>query len=115
MAVAYRIQDLEECLLGHEIVSNIMASLGNTREQITFGAVLQDHVCAVVGIHDGHQRHHVGVMACFMVKLYFPLLELALPWIQADFAQSLDGITGLSVNVDSCINHTIGSYPNDTR
>lgn len=49
-----------------------------------------------------------------MVKLNLPLLELALPWIQADLAQGLDGITGLSVNVDSCINHAIGSNPNDT-
>lgn len=54
MAVANRIQDLEKCLLGHQIVSNVAASLSDTGEQVTFRAVLEDDVCAVVGIHDGH-------------------------------------------------------------
>ena len=52
-------------------------------------------------------------MARFVVKLDFPLLKLALSWIQADLVQSLDGIRGIGVNIDGCVNHTVGSNTKD--
>lgn len=44
-----------------------------------------------------------------MVKLDFPLLKLALPNVQANFVQSLDGIGCAGMDIHSCIYYTIRS------
>lgn len=52
VAVFHGIQDLEESALGHGIVTNVLALLGDVGEQVTFWAVFNDNVCAVGGVHD---------------------------------------------------------------
>lgn len=42
------IENLEEDGLGHEVVSDIVSSLGDVREQVAFWAVLQNNKGAVV-------------------------------------------------------------------
>ena len=110
MAKVDCIQNLEESMLGHGVVVKILTFLRDAREEITFRAILKDHKCTVVGRHYLNHGHHIGVMASLMVKLYLTLLECLLSGIQANLVQSLDRIRNIRVDIDRCINDTIGSH-----
>jgi hypothetical protein len=52
MAVFNGIQNLEESALGHGIITDVFALLGDVGEQVTFWAVFDDNVCTVRSVHD---------------------------------------------------------------
>jgi hypothetical protein len=81
MAKLHGIQNLKESSLGQGIITNELALLGDIREQVTFGTILHDNVCAVGRVHDLYQRDNIGVKTGLMVELNFSLLELPLPWL----------------------------------
>ena len=115
MAEVDRIQNLEERILGHGVIVKILTFLRYTREEITFGAKLQNHKCAVVGRHDLNHGHHIGMMAGLMMKLYLPLLECLLSGIQANLIQSLNRVRDIRVDIDRCVYDTIGTHSQYTR
>ena len=114
MAKTYTVQYLEECLLDQVVISNVVAPLGYTREQVAFGAVFKHNESTVIRIHNLHQRHHIGMVASLMVELYLPLLKSSLSRIQADLVQSLDRISDVRVYVDRRIDHTVCTYTQDS-
>jgi hypothetical protein len=115
MAKLNRVQDLQECSLGHIIISVIMATFSDTRKQVTFGAKLQHDKDGIASVHDLKEGNHIGMMAGFVVQLNLPLLEPALPMVQTDLVQGLDGVGHVGRLVDGGVHHAIRSYPDDSR
>lgn len=109
VAILYGIQNLEKGPLRKSVVSNVLALLRDIGEEVTFRAVLNDHIGAVRGIHDLYQGNHIGVGAGLVVELDLPLLELLLPRLQAKLVESLDGIGGVGVDVQSGVHYSIGA------
>lgn len=114
VAVLDGIQDLEESVLGHGIVPDILALLGDVGEEIAFGAVFNDNVCAVWGVHDLYQRHDVGVGAGLVVEMNLALLELALARLQTNLVECLYGIGDVCLNVHGCVHDSVGSNSKDS-
>jgi len=110
VAVLDSIQDLEKSALGHGIVSNVLALLGDVGEQITFWAVFNDNVCAVGRIHDLDQRDDIRVSAGLVVQLDLTLLELSLARLKTDLVKCLYGIGDVGLDVHGCVDYAVGSY-----
>ena len=115
MAEVDRIQNLEERILGHGVIVQILTFLRYTREEITFRAELQDHKCAVVGRHYLNHGHYIRMVAGLMVKLYLPLLECLLSGIQANLVQSLHSVRDIRVDIDRCVYDSIGTHSQYAR
>lgn len=47
VAVAYGVQDLEECSPGKLVIAGVPSALSDVGEEVAVGAVLQDYVCAL--------------------------------------------------------------------
>jgi hypothetical protein len=63
VAILDSVQDLEKSSLGQDIISYIVAMFGDTGEQVTFGAKLDDNVDAVERIHNTDKGNHVRMLA----------------------------------------------------
>ena len=81
MAERHRIQQLQKCSFGHEVVSNVVAPFCDARKKVALGTKFQDHIGAVIGVHYLHQGNNIWVVAGLMMELYFPLLKFALPGV----------------------------------
>lgn len=114
VAVLDGIQDLEEGPLGKSIITNKLALFGDVGEQVTFGAVLNDNVGAVRGVHDLYQGNNIGMGTGLVVELDLPLLELVLPGLEANLVQGLDGIGGVCVDVYGRVDDAVGTNAQDT-
>jgi hypothetical protein len=99
MAILDSIQDLEESPLGKSIITNILSLFGDIRKEVTFGAVLNNNICAVWGVHDLGKGYHVGMGAGTMVELNFSLLEFSLTRLEAKLVQRLHSIGCVGLNV----------------
>lgn len=109
MAMLNSVQDLQESVLGHPVVTNKVTLLGNIGEQITFGAKLNDHKNAIRTVQDADQGNHIGMLASLVVQGDLAALEAVLARVQAGLGKGLDGIGDLSVQVDGLVDDTIGS------
>ncbi|KAF3918347.1 hypothetical protein ABW21_db0207770 [Orbilia brochopaga] len=107
VAVLDGVQQLQEDSPRQHVVPHIVAVLGDVCEQVTFGAVLDNDICAVDGMQDLDQVDHVRVCAGTVVQGDFPLLEPALPGVEADLGQRLDGIGDVGVDVDCGVDDTV--------
>jgi len=61
MAVGNGFQNLKKCILCSNIITNIPTSLCNIAKEISFRAVLHDHVGVFTAIHDPQKGDNVGV------------------------------------------------------
>ena len=59
MAVLDGIQDLEEDALGKLIISDILVALSDAEEEVSFRAVLQNHVDAVDVLNNLEHGNHI--------------------------------------------------------
>jgi len=114
MAVLYSIQNLEKSTLGHGIIANELALLGDVGEQITFWAVLNHNIRAIRCIHDLDQRHHVWVGTGLMMELDLTLLELSLARLKTNLVQCFYGIWNVGVDVHGSVNNSISSNTEDS-
>ena len=114
MAVLHSVQDLEKGPLGKRIVANVLALLGDVREQVTFRAVLDDDVGAVRGVHDLYQGDNIGVGRGLVVELDLPLLELLLPGLQAELVESLDSVGSVCLDVQGGVHYSVGTDAEDS-
>ena len=108
------VQYLKKCILGHEIITKVMALFRDAGEEITFRTEFKDYIGTVVGIHYLDERDHIRVMAGRMMQMDLPLLETPLPWIQTNLVQSLDRVGNVRVNVNGSIDDPICSDTEDT-
>ncbi len=92
-----------------------MATFGDTRKKVTFRAKLQHDEDGIASVHDLKEGNHIGMMAGFVVQLNLPLLEFALPMVQTNLVQGLDGVGHIGRLVDRGVHHAIRSYPDDAR
>lgn len=112
------IQDLEENLLGQVILTNILASLGDVQEQVTFRAIFENNVDAIRLVHNLEHLDHIAVCGCQVVETNFTLLVGNLSALQrgsihVELAQALDGIANSSVDVEGQVDDAIGSGSKD--
>ena len=110
MAISYGIEDLEEGILDQSVVANIKTLLSDTREKVTLRAVLQNYVCAVLGVHDPNKGHNVGMVAGFVVKLYLPLLKSSLPRVESKLVQGLDRVLLSGENILSGVYDAVSTH-----
>lgn len=116
MAVAYRVQELEEDMLGPHVIANILATLGDVIKEVTLWAVLQDNKEAILVFNNPVHAHHVGVGRRVPMQMNFPGLKHDLAMVQGasvgiEFTQHLDSIAGLVVDVDGRVDDTICACP----
>lgn len=83
VAIHNSIENLEESLLGEEIITNKVASFSDAGKQIAFRTEFNDHEGTVNRIHYANQRHDIGMTACQMVKSDLSLLEFALTGVES--------------------------------
>jgi hypothetical protein len=82
MAVGYSIQDLQKSILCGSIITNILTSFCNIREEIPLRAVLHDHIDMVRSIHNPQKGYYVRVGRDLIMQAHFSLLKELLPAIQ---------------------------------
>lgn len=107
------IQNLQEGMLGEEVVSNESALFGDVGKQIAFWTVLDHHECAVWAVKNLDQGDHIGMLAGKVVELYLSFLEPALSGIQSNFGQGLDGVWLVGEDVNGCVDHPVGADSKD--
>lgn len=79
MAVLHCIQKLKENLLGQEVISNKVPSLGNVVKKITLQTVLNlRYICAIRSLKDVYQGDNVLMGTNLVVKSNLPLLKAPL-------------------------------------
>ena len=110
VAVRNGIQDLEKGILDQSIITNIETLLGDAREEITLGAVLQNDIGAILRVHNLNQRDHVGVTAGFVVELDLSLLEASLPRVESELVQGLDRILPSGKDILSGVYYAIRTH-----
>ena len=108
------IQNLEENILGHIILTHILSSFRYVEEEVTFWTIFQNDVNAVRVIHNFVHGNNVRVSGGEVVQTKFPVLESNLSLVQGgairiEFAECLDGISNARLDVDRQIDHAIGS------
>jgi hypothetical protein len=114
MAVLHSVQDLQECSLDKIIIANILALLGDVREQITFWAVFDYNIGAIWSVHNFHQGYYIGMSAGLVMELDLSLLELPLARLKSDLVEGLYSIRYVRLNIHSRVNNSIGSDSEDT-
>ena len=107
MAEFYGIQYLQKYPPGQVVIADVVASLRDIREKITIWTKLNDNESGIDGIHDLDQGDNVWMMACLMVELDFPLLELSLSRVQSGLIQCLDGVKDVGVDIDGPVDDAI--------
>ena len=111
VAVVYSIQNLKKGLLDQVVITNIIPTLRDTREQVALGTVLQHNKCAIFRVHDLDQGNHIGMLAGLMVELNLTLLKSPLSWVQTNLVQGLDSIgMVIVVDVDGCVDDPIRAH-----
>lgn len=118
MAEAYSIQELEEHMPGQHIITNILTTFGDVVKKVTFWAVLQNNVDAVRFLDDFQHAHHVGVARGIPVQTDLPGLKHDLSLVQRAsigivFAQGLNRISGVVVDVDGRVHDAICASSQD--
>lgn len=113
MAVLHGIQDLEEGSLDQILVANVLALLGDVREQVTFWTVLHYNIGAIRSIHDLDEGDYVWVRTRLVVELDFSLLELPLTGLKPDLVECLHGIGNIGLDVHGCVDDSISSNSED--
>lgn len=109
MAIADRIQDLEEDMLGEPIVANEPALFCDVGEKVAFGAELDHDKGTVRTVEDAMQGNHVRMLARLVVKRNFSSLDPPLPSIQAGLGKRLDGVGDVGQDIDSLVHDTKSS------
>lgn len=107
-------KNLQEHLLGLEVVSNIVAFLGDLGEQIAFRAVLNHDICALGRVENLDQGDHIGVLTSGVVQLDFTVLKFLLPWIQPNLVQRLDSVLHISLDVMGLVYGSVGTDSKDS-
>lgn len=107
MAVLNSTNQLQKDTLGHVVVADVAASLGDVCKEISLGAVLHDDVGAVRSLQDFHQRNNIVVPASLVVETNLALLEASLAGVQASGRESLDGVGRVRDYVDGVVNDSI--------
>lgn len=118
VAVLNGVEDLEEDLLGHEVVANVLATLGDVEEQVTLGAVLHDDVHAVDILDDLVHGDDVGVGRGSVVKADLTLLVSNLAALKGsavgvELAKALDGIADACLDINSRVDDAVGTGAKD--
>lgn len=114
VAVLDSVENLQESLLGKQVVANIVTTLGDVEKQVAFGAVLQNNVDAVDIVHDLVNRYDVAMRRSLVVQVNFPLLVCHLAALKRraigiELAQALDSIANACGNVNGRVNYTVGT------
>lgn len=112
VAVFYSVQDLKEYPLGKIVLTDILPALCDIEEEITLWAIFQDNKDAVRTVDDLQHGHNVGVGRSVPVQADFPGLEGHLSLIQGcpigiEFAERLDGISDIGVDVDGRVDYSV--------
>lgn len=105
-----RRQELQENLLGLEIISYVMAVLGDFGKQVSFGAVFQHHIGRFWGVQNLDQGNDIGMLAGSIVQLNLSILKGPLSGIETDLVQGLDGILGIGDEVSCLVHRTICAH-----
>lgn len=114
VAVAHGIQDLEKGAARKLFITSVSSPLGDVGKKVAVRAVFQNHVGAILGVHDFYQGNNVGMTAGPVVELNFALLEFPLAGLEVELVQGLDGILDSSVDVDGLVDGSIGTLAEDT-
>lgn len=114
MAMLDSSKNLQKHVLGLEIVSNVVAFLGDFGEEIALWTVFDHNVRALWAVHDLHQRCNIGMLAGSVVKYNLAVLELLLPWIQPKLVQYLDSISNSSAHLASLVNSPVCTNTKDS-
>lgn len=61
VAIAYSVQELEENMLGQNVITNILTKFRNIVEEIALWAIFQNNENAVRFVDNFQHTHHVGV------------------------------------------------------
>ena len=104
---------LQKHVLGLEIITNVVAFLGDLGKQIALLAVLEDNVCALRAVQNLQERNHVGMLARKVMQLDLAVLESLLAWIESGLGQGLDGVGHVGNDVASLENSSISSDTDD--
>lgn len=118
VAEFYSIQDLKENPLGQVILTNVLPTLCDIVEQITFRAVLQNDKDAVGTVDDLQHGHDVPMGGSLPVQTDFPGLKGHLSLVQGcsigiELAERLHGIAHIGENVDGRVDDSIGTGAKD--
>jgi hypothetical protein len=113
VAVLDGIQNLKEGALGHGIIPNVLALLGDVWEEVALWAVFNDDICAVGRVHDLDERDNIGVSAGLVVQLDLPLLELPLARLKTNLVERLYGVGDVGLDVDGSVDNAVGSNTKD--
>lgn len=118
VAVLDGIQDLEECALDQGIITHVSALLGDVGKQVTLGAVLQDHIGAVLVVDNLQHGDDIGVGGGGIVELDLAGLELLLAAVQGlavgvGLAEGLDGVPDAGGVVEGGVDDTVGAGAQD--
>lgn len=98
---------------GHEVVSNIMAFIGDFGEEVTFWAKFHDNKGAIRTVHDLGQGDNVWAVSGLVVQSDFTLLEFTLSRIETGFVERLDGIQDIGSNVTGLVDGSVCSHAED--
>lgn len=107
-------ENLEEHLLGLEVVADVMPFLGDLGKQIAFGTVLHNDISAIRAVQNLHEGNHIRVLACKVMQVNLTVLELLLSWIKADLAQCFDCILTAINKIMRLVNSAICSDSKDS-
>ena len=118
VAVLHGIQDLEKGAPDKSIITHISPFFGDIREQVSFWAVFQHNIGAVLVVDNLEHGHYVRVGRGGVVELDLPRLEFLLPAVQrlsiwVGLAQGLDCVPDASGVIEGGINHAICTRPQD--
>lgn len=114
MAELHGIQDLKESHLDESVIANEHTSLRDVSEEIAFGAILHDHIRAVVCFEDLYHGDDIGVSAGLDMEVDFSLLEFLLTGFQSKFIECLDRVGNVGLDVYGCVDDSVGTYPKDS-
>lgn len=104
---------LQKHVLGLEIITDVVAFLGDLGKQIAFLAVLENNVCALRAVQNLQEGNHIGMLARKVMQLDLAVLESLLAWVESGLGQGLDGVGHVGHYVASLENSSIGPNTDD--
>lgn len=120
VAVIDGIEDLKEDLLGELVIADILSTLCDVEEQVTFRAELENDEYTIDIVYNLVHGHHIAVGRCQIVKTNLSLLVSNLAPLQRGsvcvvLAEALDGVSNSSGDVEGRVDDTVGTSTQDAR